>query len=121
MERRRHKRIYIHLKARITVDDRTYDGYIENISESGIGYLMASPESITDDFLSSKSIELELQIQPGKTIVLACVAKWARKGLASGKTIGVGMSIIDPPVEYGNWLRALTDENLEIESIKQVK
>ncbi len=119
MERRRHKRIYIHLKATITVDDRTYDGYIENISESGIGYLMASPESIKDDFLSSKSIELKLQMQPGKTIVLDCIAKWAKKGLASGKTIGVGMNIIDPPVEYGDWVSALTGETLETEHSKQ--
>jgi len=119
MERRRHKRIYIHLKARITVDDRTYDGYIENISESGIGYLISSQQSIKDDFLSSKSIELSLQMQPGKTIVLDCIAKWAKKGLASGKTIGVGMNIIDPPLEYGNWVSALTGETLETEHSKQ--
>ncbi len=114
MERRRHRRIYIHLKASLMVDNRTYDGYIENISESGIGYLMSSPEQIKDDFLSSKSIELNLQMQPGKTIVLDCVATWARKGLNSGKTIGFGMKIIDPPVEYRDWIRTIPEEILNI-------
>jgi PilZ domain len=107
MERRRHKRIYVHLKASITVDDQTYDGYIENISESGIGYLMSSPARFKDDFLSTKRIELNFQMGPGKAIVLDCVATWSKKGLGSSKIIGVGMKIIDPPLDYGDWVRSL--------------
>lgn len=109
-ERRRHKRIYVHLKAKITVDERTYEGYVENISESGIGYLMSSPENFKDDFLNSKEIELNIQITQDKEIVLDCVATWAKKGLTSGKTIGVGMSIIDPPPEYSEWIKVLPSE-----------
>ncbi len=105
MERRRHKRIYVHLKATITVDDQTYEGYVENISEIGIGYLMSSPGRFKDDYLSNKSIELTMQMEPGQTIVLNCVAAWAKKGLVSGKTVGVGMNIIDPPPEYKDWVK----------------
>jgi len=105
MERRRHKRIYVHLKAVIMVDDQTYDGYIENISESGIGYLMSTPGRFKDDYLSNKRIELNVQMQPGKTIVLHCVGTWSKKGLGSGKTVGLGMNIIDPPPEYKDWIR----------------
>jgi len=107
MERRRHKRIYIHLKARMIVDDETYDGYIENISETGIGYLISSPARFKDDYLTNKNIELTFQIESGKTIVLACVATWSKKGLGSSKTIGFGMNIVDPPPEYEEWLRSL--------------
>ena len=107
MEKRRHKRIYIHLKARITVDEQTYDGYIENISESGIGYLMSSPGRFKDDFLSNKSIDLNLLMQPDNMIVLDCIATWAKRGMVSDKTIGVGMKILDPPNEYINWVNTL--------------
>jgi hypothetical protein len=108
MERRRHKRIYVHLKASIKVDEQTFDGYIENISESGVGYLMSSPGRFKDDYLTNKNIELSLQIQPDKTIVLNCVAMWAKTGLSTSKIIGIGMNIIDPPLEYGGWLRTLS-------------
>ena len=107
IEKRRHKRVYVHLKARITVDEQTYNGYIENISESGIGYLMSSPGRFKDDYLSNKSIDIDMQMQPGKTIVLSCVATWAKRGLVSDKTIGVGMNIINPPLEYLDWVKTL--------------
>ena len=100
MERRRHKRIYVHLKASITVDDQTFEGYVENISESGIGFLMSSPGRFKDDFLTNKDIELTLQMQPDKTIDLNCVAKWAKTGLSTSKIVGIGMNIIDPSPEY---------------------
>ena len=105
-ERRRHKRIYVHLKASIMVDDQTFEGYVENISESGIGFLMSSPGRFKDDYLTNKNIELNLQMQPGKTIELNCVAKWAKTGISSGKVVGVGMNIIDPPPEYLDWVKS---------------
>ena len=107
MDKRRHKRIYVHLKAKITVDDQIYDGYAENVSESGIGYLMSTPGRFKDDFLGNKDIDLDMQMEPSKSILLTCVAKWARKGMATNKIIGVGMNIIDPPHEYLDWVSTL--------------
>ena len=105
-ERRRHKRIYVHLKASITVDDQTFEGYVENISESGIGFLMSSPGRFKDDFLTNKNIEINLQMQPEKSMVLNCVATWAKTGISTGKIVGIGMSIIDPPPEYEDWVKS---------------
>ncbi len=107
MEKRRHKRVYIHQQASISVDDQTIAGYIENISESGIGYLMSSPGQFKDDFLINKTIEVHVQIQPDKMLDLMCVAIWAKRGVASSKTIGVGMSVIDPPHEFIDWVKTL--------------
>lgn len=120
MERRRHKRIYVHLKASITVDDEMYDGYIENISESGVRFLMSSPSRFKDDFLSNKKIELNLQMQPGITIVLDCVATWAKRGVTTDKTIGVGLNIINPPIEYGEWVRSLHKDSFNKDFYKKV-
>ncbi len=107
MERRYHKRIYLHMKARIIWDDKTYDGYVEDVSESGIGSFVASSHKINNTLAPDDIIELNLQISPDKTMNLNCKIIWIKKGTFSGDTIGLGMQIIDTPSEYSAWINKL--------------
>jgi hypothetical protein len=108
MERRKHKRLYFDVKARLTLDDQTYDGYIGNVSESGIGYLITSSVMLRDEVPPYQVIELNFETPEGKKMSLQCEVRWSKKGLFSGKTTSVGMRIIDPPPEYEQWLKEQT-------------
>ncbi|KPJ98069.1 MAG: hypothetical protein AMK71_12025 [Nitrospira bacterium SG8_35_4] len=105
MERRKHKRIYFDVKAGITLGDKTYEGYIGNVSESGIGYLITSSVMLKDDVPPYEIIDLSFKTPEGRRIELQCEVRWSKKGLFSGKTTSLGMRIIDPPPEYDQWLK----------------
>jgi hypothetical protein len=105
MERRKHKRIYFDVKAGLTLGDKTYEGYIGNVSESGIGYMITSLVMLKGDVPPYEIIELGFETPEGKLVKLQCEVRWSKKGLFSGKTTSLGMRIIDPPPEYEQWLK----------------
>jgi hypothetical protein len=105
VERRKHKRRYFDVKARITLADKTFDGYISNVSESGIGYLITSSVMLKGDVPPYEIIELSFETPEGKLMELQCEVRWSQKGFYSGKTTSLGMKIIDPPPVYLEWLK----------------
>lgn len=111
MERRHLKRLYLHMKARIVLDEKEYDGYIENISENGIGYLLSASFKPRDELLSDKISELIVDIPPDTTVRLKCTVMWTKKGVFSSTTIGLGMKVINPPQEYIDWIKKERADN----------
>lgn len=107
MEKRFCERIPCHLNARIVFQEKNYYGFIENVSESGIGYLITSSVRVKDELDVYASVELNFQISPVSSVNLNGEVIWTKRGLFSGKTIGVGISIIDPPPEYREWIKSL--------------
>jgi len=107
MERRFHKRIYLHMKARIIFDDETYEGYIENASENGIGSFIGSSLKSKDALTTNDIIELNLGNPLEETMHLNCKIKWIKKGFFTGDTIGLGVEIIDKIAEYRDWIKKL--------------
>jgi len=105
VERRKHRRRYFDVKARMTLADKTCYGYIGNVSESGIGYLITSSVMLKGDVPPYEIVELSFETPEGKLIELRCEVRWSQKGLFSGKTTSLGMRIIDPPPEYQQWLK----------------
>lgn len=117
VERRRHKRLYFDIKARLILDETTYEGYIGNVSESGIGYLITSSVMLREDVPPYQVIDVSFDTPDGKHIALQCEVRWAKKGLFSGKTTSVGMKIIDPPQEYVQWLKDQTEGSMPDRSV----
>lgn len=111
VDRRKHKRIYFDVKARLTLEDKTYEGYIANVSKSGIGYLITSSVMLKDDVPPYQVMGVSFETPEGRRIELQCEVRWSKKGLFSGKTTSVGMRIIDPPPEYEQWLKEQTESN----------
>lgn len=107
VEKRYNERMPCHLNARIVSEDKTYDGFIENASESGIGYLITSSVPLRDELEINDNVELHFQISSDDSINLNCEVVWTKRGLFSGKTIGIGINIINPPSEYKKWIRNL--------------
>lgn len=88
-------RITAGYKADITYEDKTYQGVIENLSETGasITIVIGGKEL---DFTPGKTLKLEFEIQPGETISLNCKIRWSTKLPPHGQINGVGVEIIDP-------------------------
>lgn len=107
MERRRHKRIFVDLKASIISDDKPYNGFIENVSEGGIRYLIASTVPDKDKFTSNEIIDLLFSPASDQIMQLKCETVWSKVGVFTGEKISVGMKVIDPPAEYIAWIRSL--------------
>lgn len=107
MERRRFKRIKVNLKAERISGDEKYAVFIENISEHGI-HLITTFSHAHKKYTHGKELELKLQLPTGETINLRCKAQWAYSRIPPEKvTDSIGLEIIDPPIEYIKFVRAL--------------
>ena len=97
IDKRVAKRIIAGYKAEITFEDKTYQGVIENLSETGVSITIVSQEKELS-FTPGKTLKLKLEIQPDETLTLNCTIKWSTKLPPHGLINGIGLEIIDP-----NW------------------
>jgi len=104
MERRRARRVTINLKAERISCINDCSVFIENISETGI-YLITAPEK-KNTYIPGTEMDLELELSTGKTINLNCNVKWAENS-TDEKSKSVGLEIINPPLEYKDFLKTL--------------
>jgi hypothetical protein len=112
MEKRSSKRKSINLKANIIIDGNTYNGFIKNVSESGIGYLITSSIHISKDFTPVKKIKLNFQIPANEDMTLLCEVIWFLRTSSDAEILTLGMKIIDPPQQYAEWIKNLISGNV---------
>lgn len=98
MERRHSERLTVNLKAERITCTKNCSVFIENLSETGI-YMITSPPN-NNDYIPGSEIDLELELNNGKIINLFCHVKWAIDNSPEHLTSSVGLEIIDPPMEY---------------------
>ncbi len=118
MERRLHRRILVSLKAEFMRGNKRYTGYIENLSEDGVRWhrYVGDIDSFSDnnicmvsgtDFKPGTTLELELFFPTGKTLILHCKVIWSHVAAPDGFLKRIGMKIIDPPVQYTEYVKTL--------------
>lgn len=101
INKRAAKRIIAGYKAEITFEDKTYQGVIENLSETGASITIVSQEKELG-FTPGKTLKLRFEIQQGETLNLNCTIKWSTKLPPHGLINGIGVEIIDPNWEQCN-------------------
>jgi hypothetical protein len=107
MEKRRSKRIKVNLKAESISGDEKYGIFIENISEQGI-HIITTASSSHKRFNSGTEVDLRFHLTSGETINLRCKVIWAYSKIPpDGLTDSIGLEIIDPPLKYIEFVRAL--------------
>jgi hypothetical protein len=107
MERRRFYRIPVKLKANIICGGKTYAGFIKNVSESGLGYLITSVVETPEDFKLKKIVQVSFQVPSDEMLNLKCEIIWFLRTPFDDKTLTLGMKIIDPPPEYKEFVKNL--------------
>jgi len=97
----------VRLKAKIISGGETYSGFIQNVSESGIGYFIESVIKVEKDFAPKKTIGLSFQIPSGETLKLDCEIIWCSRKTPDDKRLTIGIKIIDPPQKYKKFSKNL--------------
>lgn len=105
MERRRAKRVTVNLKAERISCVNNCSVFIENLSESGI-YMITAPAK-SSEYKPGSELDLELELNTGTVINLNCHVKWAISNAPEDLTSSVGLEVINPPVEYREFVKSL--------------
>ncbi len=130
-ERRNSRRIAVGFPATIRSGSRCYEGYLTDVSEHGIGYVITSLiqsaevyfpkrfddaehsigslKSIADDFASGKIIELSFTIPSGDKVDLKCSLAWFLDD-ASKSNATIGMRITDNSPAFLQLMKDLDEE-----------
>ena len=106
----RFKRYNVNLESLIVSNDRTYEGFIQNVSEEGLAYESDSFPSNLQEFSPEKTINVILKMPSGETLILNCEIKWSSEQSPwplpkNYSTLGMGMQIINPPETYREYVR----------------
>jgi len=107
MEKRRSKRIKVNLKAERISGDEKYGVFIENISEHGI-CMITTHSKAHSRYIPGTDIDLRFRLSSGKTLNLFCKVIWAHLRIPpDGLTDSIGLEIIDPPLQYIEFVGSL--------------
>ncbi|GBD96555.1 PilZ domain protein [bacterium BMS3Abin06] len=98
MEKRDARRITAGYNARIIYSTTSYDGIIDNLSETGANIITFPVESSLD-FRPGESIDLKFEAPSGEVLNLQCKIKWSSKIHPHKVKNSIGMKIIDPQWE----------------------
>ena len=90
----------VNVKAQIISNGETYPGFIQNVSEDGIGYLIESVFEVYKDFAPQKMLQVNLRIPSGETLNLHCEIIWCSRKTPEDKSLTIGLKIINPPQKY---------------------
>ena len=101
MNKRIAKRITAGYKAEIVFEDKTYQGIVENLSETGASVTIVSQDKGLD-FTPGKELKLKFDMHPCEKISLNCIIRWSTKLPPHGLSNGIGLEIIDPDWEQCN-------------------
>lgn len=107
MEKRHSKRVPARLEAFILTGDRTYTGFIENISEDGFEFSINSSIKAPDDFHYEKTVEIYLQIPSGEAVNMLCTIKWLSKRSSVDEPFTIGIKIAEPSPKFKALIQAL--------------
>jgi len=107
MEKRHSRRIPVRLEAFILTGEKTYMGYIENVSESGFEYLVHSSIKAPEDFHYEKTVEIYFQIPSGEAVNMFCTVKWLSKNSSADNPLTIGIKIAEPSTKFKCLIEAL--------------
>ncbi len=100
----------VQLPAHLSVDGKEYDGFITNISCTGVGMHIDTqfPES-TIDCSEGSALTLDLISPTGELIPLTCTIKWLRIQKCEPRTLttSMGMKVVDPPPVFKKLFKSL--------------
>ncbi len=110
-EKRESERIACQLNATIVTDDKFHDGFIKNISKSGLEYVMPSSINPPEERNLQESIELIFAIYSNELIHLDCAPIWFAADQPTDSIL-IGMKVINPPPRYNELIRTIQQKGM---------
>lgn len=93
-------------RARLILGDKSYPGYIENLTEDDM-YLLASPFIPLTQSAPGSAFMLEFSSPSGEMLNLNCRLKWSYRTPPHGLTKSLGIKVADPSPQYINFFKSL--------------
>ena len=112
MDKRQSNRVICNLNANIISGGKSCGGFIDNVSEDGIEYLITSAIKSSIDFVPEKMITLSFQTPSGKKVNLDCEVKWYLRTAPDDETMTLGMKILNPPATYHEFIQNIDRESI---------
>ena len=112
MKKRIFKRIPVRLEAYIFSGNKTYLGFIENVSEGGFQYLVISSVQTPQEFNPEKILQIYFQLPSGETLKLFCDVKWHIHNPPDNKTLTLGVEVLDPDPKFKEFIKTLDIVNV---------
>ena len=112
MDKRQSSRLICNLNASIISGGTSCGGFIDNVSEDGIEYLMTSAIKSSIDFIPERIITLSFNTPSGKMLNLDCEVKWYLRTAPDDETMTVGMKILNPTSAYHEFLQDINRESI---------
>jgi hypothetical protein len=106
MEKRAYKRIPVKLEGKLFSNDTNCIAYIRNVSALGVNAII-TPMNCATDFFQETQHDLKIHLSSGATINLECRGRWLSAISPQGLTKEIGLEIIDPPIQYKEFLSTL--------------
>ena len=102
--KRQHRRFVITLHANVVIGGNSYEGVIGNVSEEGVSSTITTYINTDKNFVPHKAIKLSFQLPGGDPVQLTCEIRWFLKPQENGKSLILGLYIVDPPPKYTEWI-----------------
>jgi hypothetical protein len=112
VDKRQSNRVICNLNANIISGGKSCGGFIDNVSEDGIEYLITSAIKSSIDFVPEKMITLSFQTPAGKKLNLDCEVKWYIRTAPDDETLTLGMKILNPPATYYEFIQNIDRESI---------
>ena len=107
MEKRRHRRIKVDLKAERLYGNEKFGVFIEDISENAI-HMITSPLKKHEKYTPGTDIDLKFHLASGETLRLSCKVRWAHVKIPpNGQTDSIGLEVVNPPQRFIKFVRSL--------------
>lgn len=107
MGKRRSERKAVQFSTKIILAGKSYDGYITNISRTGIGCSITSVLKAPKDFIPVTIPELQFELPSGGTVNLRCELAWFAGTELDEQQLTLGLKITDPTPHYQEFIREL--------------
>jgi hypothetical protein len=106
------KRYTVKLMSLILSDGRSYAGFVHNVSEEGVAFETYAFATKLKELSSKKIINLIIKMPSGEILNLSCEIIWSSRHsplrlLQNYTTHIIGMSIIDPPLHFREYVKTL--------------
>jgi hypothetical protein len=106
-------RMEVDLEAEIILNNTSYKGKIENISEEGF-FIKIFPRNCSIDFPMGIILKLIPELPSGESESLDCKVVWSEKDAADGVTNNLGLQILELPPHYDEFVKTLFSSHMGI-------
>jgi len=113
MEKRRHERIIESLEAEIVSNGTVYSCIVMNFSTEGLYIVTATASSIVE-ISPSTILQLNCMLPSGSRLSMDCKIIWFQtKPSQHGVSFSLGLEIVDPPLEYKDFVDSLSSHQAD--------